>query len=88
MLIQRDIIIDGLFVYRKSKPGPQRSFYFAKKSGKEVKSIGADFNADIHSCVADSVNLYCMVAEKTEKRQGRKRQGDYAAAQGAADRVP
>lgn len=52
-----------------------------------MKSIGADFNADIHSCVADSVNLYCMVAEKTEKRQGRKRQGDYAAAQGAADRV-
>ena len=51
------------------------------------ESIGADFNSNIYHRIADLAGLYRMAAKKAEERQGCKRQGDYAAAPGAADRV-
>lgn len=54
---------------------------------KGVISIGTDFIADIHCCVADHTGIYRMVAEKAEKGPGRKRQRNYVITSGAADRV-
>ena len=69
------------------RDGPKTVFLFCKNAMKGVISIGTDFTADIHCCVADHTGIYRMAAEKTEKGPGRKRQRNHVITPGAADRV-